>query len=194
MSVQQHTEDVQARKKALRSRVKEINRTLSQEYIQEASRKITEKVTALPAYRSAETIFCFVGVGKEPDTSGIIADALKSGKRVCVPLCTSKTDMCAIQITDPAADLENSFYGLLEPRKGLPEVNKDEIDFCVIPCVTCDHQGSRLGHGRGYYDRYLDGMQADLAMICMEKVTCRDGEIPMDEYDRPVETVITDAE
>lgn len=186
--------DVREAKKELRKQIRERNAALSPEYRAEASRKICEKITALPEYRNAETVFCFVGVRFEPDTSGIIEKALADGKRVCVPLCTDDTTMVAIEIKDPEQDLVTSFYDLREPREGLPKVEKDEIDFAVIPCVSCDHAGNRMGHGRGYYDRYLSGAEFEQAMICFEAITVPEGSIPTDQYDQPIERVITDAE
>lgn len=186
--------DVREKKKELRNRIKEINKNLTPEYCKEASARICEKVMTLDTYADAKTIFCFVGVGAEPDTRAIIEDALAKGKRVSVPLCIDKTTMEAVEITDFDRDLEAGFYGLLEPKKDLARVQPSEIDFAVIPCVSCDHKGNRLGHGRGYYDRYLEGQSFDCAMICFEKATVAEGEIPTDQYDKAIETVITDAQ
>ena len=74
----------------------------------------------------------------------------------------------------------------------LPLIEADEIDFAVLPCVTCDHQGNRLGHGKGYYDRFLKGTKFSTCMICFEKLIS--GNIPMDDHDQKADSVITDAE
>ena len=186
--------DIREAKKALRKKTREINRQLTTEYKTQASRKICEKVIALPAYRAADTVFCFVGMDPEPDTRRIIEDALASGKRVCVPLCIDDHHMVAKEIRDFGADLKEGMYGILEPKADLPEVTREEISFGVIPCVTCDHAGNRLGHGKGYYDIYLEKETFPKAMLCFEKVTVPVGDIPTGRYDLPIETVITDAD
>ena len=186
-------EEVREAKKALRRKVRTINESLTGGYKQWASERICSKVTSLPAYQEADTVFCFVGMDPEPDTRGIIEDALTHGKRVCVPLCIDDHTMVAKEIQDYDQDLKEGWYGILEPAAELPEVSREEIGFGVIPCVTCDLAGNRLGHGKGYYDRYLEGVEVPQAMICFLKVTVPEGEIPVGPYDLPVETVITDA-
>ena len=186
--------DIREAKKALRKKIREINRTLSGEYKEKASEVICRRVLELPEYQAADTVFCFVGMDPEPDTRRIIEAALAAGKRVCVPLCIDDHNMVAKEIRDYDADLAEGWYGILEPRKDLPEVSREEIGFGVIPCVTCDHAGNRLGHGKGYYDIYLEKETFPKAMICFEKVPVEEGEVPIGRYDLPIETVITDAE
>ena len=105
---------------------------------------------------------------------------------------TVDTTMTAIEIRDPEKDLVVSFYDLLEPREGLPEVGKDEIDFAVIPCVSCDHAGNRMGHGRGYYDRYLPLCTNAVRMIAAFEVQ-RTDLIYTEETDCAANVLVTEA-
>ena len=47
-------------------------------------------------------------------------------------------------------------YGIMEPDSSCREIQKEEIQLGLIPCVSADREGRRLGHGAGYYDRYLE--------------------------------------
>lgn len=179
-------------KKNLREEIKGRIQQLDQDYCRKASQAICQKVLADPAYQEAETVFCFVGIKGEPDTRAILEDALGKGKRVCVPLCVSDGIMEARQIRNPKEDLRAGYLGILEPEPSCAKVNASEIDFALLPCVTCDHQGNRLGHGKGYYDRFLAGCHFDTVMICFEKLITE--EIPMDAHDKKADRVITDAE
>lgn len=44
---------------------------------------MTQQLFALPAWRQAGTVFCFVSMRDEPDTTAILQQALVSGKRLC---------------------------------------------------------------------------------------------------------------
>lgn len=181
-------------KKILRKEIKERIRNLTPDYVARASQSIGDAVKADPDYKRADLVFCFVGTGGEPDTRSIIEDVLQRGKRVCVPLCTSDTEMEAIEIRNYDQDLAEGAYGILEPKEELPQVAKEDIQYALIPCVSCDVEGNRLGHGKGYYDRYLAGMAIPCAMLCYRKLMVPAGSIPIDIYDRKIDKVITDAE
>lgn len=179
-------------KKNLRTEIRKRMDSLDDDYCERASQIITQKVLASAAYQDVDTVFCFVGMQGEPDTMNILEDALSKGKRVCVPLCVAEGVMETREIKDLRADLKKGYFGILEPSPTLPKVEADEIDFAILPCVTCDHRGNRLGHGKGYYDRFLRGTRFATCMICFEKLVSE--EIPMDEYDQKADSVVTDAE
>lgn len=179
-------------KRRLREEIKKRAKELDDGYCRAASRGICRRVIAEPAYQAAACVFCFVGTKGEPDTINILRDALTRGKRVGVPLCIADGVMEVRQIKDLEQDLRPGAFGILEPLPELPRIEAREIDFAVLPCVTCDHRGNRLGHGKGYYDRFLRGAEFPTCMVCFEKLTTE--EIPMEHHDQKAGKVITDAE
>lgn len=176
-------------KKQARAAVRAVERTLSDRYRSESGAKITARVLALPDYRSARSVFCFVGTGLEIDTRPILEEALRAGRTLCVPLCTGPGLMEPRQIT-ALSQLVPGAYGIPEPRAECPAVAADEIDFAVIPCLSCDRAGRRLGRGGGYYDRFLSGYRAAAVMVCRERLM-RD-EIPVETLDCPIPWVVTE--
>ena len=91
------------------------------------------------------------------DTRIILETALQMGKRVCVPRCIPGKEhlMEAVEIHS-MEELIPQTYGILEPRKELPSSTDRCFDLSLIPCVMADQRGGRLGHGAGYYDRFLE--------------------------------------
>jgi 5-formyltetrahydrofolate cyclo-ligase len=99
----------------------------------------------------------------ELSTSGIVQDALNSGKQVYIPYIhtkdqTSVMDMLALGPTE----LES----LQADKWGIPSLQATQIegrqngltqglDLIVMPGMAFDHGFRRLGHGRGYYDHFL---------------------------------------
>ena len=146
---------------------------------------------ALPELETARTVLLFYGVGKEPDTRGLIGELLGRGKTVALPRCLSGRRMEARAVTGPD-DLRPGAYGIPEPGEACPVVARERIDLILTPNLCCDKQGYRLGHGAGYYDRYLEGYTGVTAALCPEE-RLRE-ELPRDEFDLPVRLVLTETQ
>lgn len=179
-------------KKELRCAIKAKIKTLTQEYCEVASDTICKKIEALDEYKKAKCIFIFIGTMKgEPDTRSLIEKALDEGKTVCVPLCIDDGIMIAKKIENLTSDLEKGYFGLLEPLHSLETVAVDEIDLALVPCVTCDYSGNRLGHGKGFYDRFLEDKNFEQVLVCFDKLIS--DKIPTEPFDKAINKVITEA-
>jgi len=182
--------DIKEQKKALRKQIWAAEKALDQAYKDEASAGICANLIGLPEYQAAKTVLAFVSMKREADLSALLADALQSGKTLCVPLCIGDGIMDFRQITG-SQDLEPGAYGIMEPKKSCQVIPPEDVEFAVIPCVTCDRQGKRLGNGGGYYDRFLEKYQPPMAIICREKLMA--DEVPMEPFDATVPVIVTEA-
>ncbi|MCQ2485687.1 MAG: 5-formyltetrahydrofolate cyclo-ligase [Clostridia bacterium] len=173
-------------KNELRNIIRKRADGLSDEYIKSASCAIAEKLINLQQFKECESLFIYVSTPKEPDTFHIINEALKSGKKVYVPKCGQNHTMKAIRIhsTD---ELQAGYMGISEPV-GTEEA--DRIDIAVIPCICASTDGKRLGHGAGFYDRFLADCDAAKICLCFERLISDD--IPMDKHDIYIDIVITE--
>ena len=176
-------------KQQLRRTVRALERELSPRYKEESSRTIAAHLLGMPEYLAAETVFCFAGTAREIDTRSILADALARGKRLCLPLCVGEGIMELRQITS-LDQLTPGAYGILEPPACAPEISPDEVDLAILPCVTCNHAGQRLGQGGGFYDRFLSQYRSGSILLCRERLIRE--EIPVSPRDIPVPWVLTE--
>lgn len=179
----------QEEKQQLRAVIRARERQLSDRYRRESDQAIAAHLTAMPEYQAAGTIFCFVGTPHEIDTRPILENALATGKRLCVPLCTGPGMMELRQITT-LSQLSPGAYGIPEPPEDAPTVSVDETDFAILPCLTCNHLGHRLGQGQGYYDRFLAHYRSGAVLLCREKLIRE--EIPLEPHDYPIPWVLTE--
>ena len=177
------------RKRALRREIKAAVAALDKGYTKEADLQIFRHVAGLPEYEQAGTLFCFVGTSSEIDTAPILEDALRRGKRVGVPRCISRGIMEVREIRS-FRDLEAGKYGIMEPGAHAPVIQAEEINLAIVPCMSCSHDGRRLGYGGGYYDRYLGRTRAVKAVICRERIMRAD--IPMEPHDQMMDMVISE--
>lgn len=176
-------------KKLLRTELRAAERALSPAYRARADAAIAAQVLALPEYAEAQSVFCFVSMPGEIDTRPILADALRRGKHLCVPLCVGDGIMELRRITD-LTQLSPGAYGIPEPTADSPRVSPDEAELAVIPCLTCDRSGRRLGRGGGYYDRFLAAYRGAAVLVCRERLLR--AELPVEPHDRPVYWVVTE--
>ena len=176
-------------KQALRRTMRELERQLSSRYRCSSSKAICSHLIGMPEYQASDTVFCFVGTAREIDTHLILEDALQRGKTLCVPLCTSPGHFEIRKITN-LSQLVPGTMNILEPTADCPLVDIDDIDFAVIPCLTCNHSGQRLGKGGGYYDRFLAHYRGGTVLLCQEKLIRE--EIPVEPHDYPIHWVLTE--
>ena len=61
---------------------------------------------------------------------------------------------------------------------------------CLVPGLTFDPDGNRLGYGKGYYDRFLRDFNGKTVGVCYASFV--KWNIPSDKYDVPVQYLLTD--
>ena len=83
-------------------------------------------------------------------------------------------------------------YGIPVPAEGAEVVPPEEIDYVIVPCVSCDIEGRRLGHGMGWYDRFLGSLRDDCCKtaICYDKLLAE--KLPAEPHDIRMDTVMTE--
>ena len=156
-------QSIRAAKSALRKQVAQRLRDLTPASVAAQSENVVKRVVQLEQYRNAERISIFLSMpAKEVQTRNIVLDALGSGKRVFVPYFErGNPDMRMFGLRD-INDLES----LQRDKWGIPsmtsgslmerESGEKAIDVLFMPAVAFNTGTlSRLGHGKGYYDRFL---------------------------------------
>ena len=87
-------------------------------------------------------------------------------------------------------ELKSGAYGIPEPSSGAPEIPPDGISLVIVPALSCDRNGYRLGYGGGYYDRFLARTRAVAAALCAESRLT--DELPREPFDLPCNYIITE--
>ena len=123
----------------------------------EKDRLICAHFLSSALYKNAEQILCYSSMGSEPDTFDIIRCAMEDGKKLLLPRCEDKNGNMNFYLIKDVSDLVTGTFGIKEP-----DIKKCEPVFefmnalCVVPGLTFDKKGYRLGYGKGYYDRFLE--------------------------------------
>ena len=171
------------RKKYLTIRKKILDRDKKNE-------AITKKVKELEIYKEANTIALYCSLPDEVNTDELIEDALNNHKVVLLPR-TNDSDIVFSVIKSMNEPFLKGKFGVLEPLN--KEVyKKDKIDLIIVPGVSFDREGNRLGYGKGYYDRYLTGSNLKTIGICFSEQLTE--HIPNDDNDIKIDVIVTDKE
>lgn len=181
---------------ALRKTVLLARDGLSIQNRQELSGDIVRKVLQLSELTTATTIFIYVDFRSEVQTHLLIAELLRQGKKVVVPVTLVKTKtLLPVQIRDLVQDLVPGYCRIPEPRQALRDrqlVAAHEIETIIVPGSVFDERGGRLGYGGGYYDRFLarEAPQARRVGLAFELQVVDN--LTLQKHDQILDLVITE--
>lgn len=175
-------------KAKLRNELRRKRRQQDREILLADSLAICDRLLELPELQRAKTVFCYVSCGGEVDTHRLIGMLLARGKTVAVPRCRPEGQMDCVPIT-AISELIPGAMNIPEPRSDAPGIAAEQVDFAVVPAVACGKDGSRLGQGGGYYDRFLERARCDFAAVCQNDFLLP--AIPCEAHDRKMKIIVT---
>ena len=180
---------IRREKQALRRQAKRWVERMTPEEREAAGARIADEVLESVEYRAASVIMAYVSTPTEPDTRRILEDALARGKTVLLPKCLDGQRMEARSFGG-WDHLVPGRWGIPEPREQAEKGPLPQPELILVPCVAASRNGTRLGHGAGYYDRFLAGQPGRRWCLCFE--ACLHEEIPTEAGDLPMDRVITE--
>lgn len=182
--------DIRKYKQDIRKAARERRQRMLPEVRAEMDAKIAENVRKLYQYNSCGTILVYVSTPIEIDTRGIIENAWADGKKVAVPRCIPETREMEFHYISSFDDLSSGAFSVLEPHKQLPTVTDFSGCLMIVPAVTVDGDGYRLGYGKGYYDRYMARFTGFSVVLCY---SCEFiGKLYHGHFDAPSSAVVTE--
>ena len=160
---------------------------------QKRSEAIRRKVFRLTAFRRATTVCCYVALPYEVQTWQMIEAMLLKRKRVVVPVVRPRTKRLQLsEVRDPATELAPGAFGVREPvRKAFRPVPARELDLVLVPGLAFDRSGHRLGHGHGYFDRFLARIPKKTPTVGLAFGFQVLDHLPTTSHDFAVQTILT---
>ncbi|CAK1584259.1 unnamed protein product [Parnassius mnemosyne] len=180
----------------IREKVAASIAVLSTEEKKRQSQIVYNKVINHPSYKAANNIAIFMSTDQEVDTAPMIAHIQARGASAFIPqYAGGKMRMLKLEPGD-----ENSMpltkHGILQHSKD--QIREDALDagldLIIAPGVAFTRNGGRVGHGGGYYDKYIANLRknpdtAPKVIAIAFKCQVLD-EVPMDEQDQRIDEVI----
>ncbi|KAF5379056.1 hypothetical protein D9615_005994 [Tricholomella constricta] len=200
---------LRAQKKALRKVMSAKLQLLPASAIEEQSRAVAARVLSLPSFQRSRSVSCYLSMPSgELDTSSLVSEILARGQNLFVPKIASKEghmEFLKLNGTEDLNSLPSGVWGIKEPEpqwQGSPRQNAMDPDFegldiILLPGVAFDKSLSRLGHGKGYYDRFITSYCSTgkprplLVALALREQVLEGSAVPIGDHDWKMDLVVT---
>jgi 5-formyltetrahydrofolate cyclo-ligase len=160
---------------------KAFARTLGDGERARLEQRLAEHLTSLCA--GATVVGGYAPLGSEISPQLAIEEARAVGRVVGFPAFDHPSKPFKFRAADA---LEPGPFGIMQPRRSSPVVDPDLV---LVPLVAIDGRGTRLGRGKGHYDRALARLKRGGARLigvgwALQRLSVT---IPADEWDVPLD-------
>jgi 5-formyltetrahydrofolate cyclo-ligase len=156
-------------------------RTLSDAARARLEQKLAQNLTSL--FAGVSVVAGYNPLGSEISPLPAMVEARAVGAIAAFPCVANPAKPFRFLAGDP---LEPGPFGIMQPAKRHPAV---EPDLVLVPLIAVDGSGTRLGRGKGHYDRALVRLKKNGARLIgigwpMQRLT---ETIPADAWDIPLD-------
>ena len=178
-------------KTELRIKYKNIRNNISAESCSFKSFKLFNKLIDSKLVDNAKSVFVYLSYGREVNTEKLVEYLFNNNKIVLIPKCDIKTETMIPVVYFPNEKLTDNLYGIKENDSQTEY--RDKIDVIIVPGIAFDKYGNRIGHGKGYYDKFLQNNKILKIGLCYDECFSQTV-IPHTDDDIAVDYIITDRE
>lgn len=137
-----------------------------------------------------QVVAAYWPIRDEIDCKPILTRLVDSGQQVCLPVVMGDAEPLQLRVWEPGQPLYPSGFGTLAPPETAPQAVPDVV---IIPLLGFDRLGTRLGYGKGYYDRTLARMKTAPLLVGLAFAAQELDYIPRAPHDMPLDILVTDA-
>ncbi|XP_043794431.1 5-formyltetrahydrofolate cyclo-ligase [Apis laboriosa] len=156
---------IKSAKFALRKKMKNIIAQLSTEEKERQSMKVFKKLCSLSQFQNSKRISLYLSTKNEIDTIPILKHIFETKKEVFIPRYNGKEmEMVKLFSMEDYETLPLTKWNIKQPNYNENRENALEtggLDLILLPGLAFTTNGKRLGHGMGYYDKFLE--------LCLKK-------------------------
>lgn len=182
----------------LRKKIRARRRALSPLQQTRAARNLFIQLRKHPAFRFSKRLAFYIAIDGEINPALLIKLAQKHGKQCYLPVIRKDgQDKLLFLRYKPSSNLHKNHYTLSEPavqkRKTVPAWSLNTV---LVPLVAFDADGSRLGMGKGYYDRTFEFLKtfgrSTPKLLGLAHECQRVEKLQVSSWDVPLDGIITD--
>jgi 5-formyltetrahydrofolate cyclo-ligase len=179
-------------KKTIRVEALALRAQLKPDDVTTWSAQIAERVQGLEKFRRAKVIALYLAMPGEAQTAPILAACHRLGQRVCVPAFDNRAGCYRLAWLTANDILAVGHWQIPEPAEPVWVAQPETVDVVLVPGLAFDAACHRLGHGRGWLDRLLEGLSAyKIGLGFAEQIMAR---VPVLAHDVLMDAVVTEKE
>lgn len=177
-------------KRILRAELRERRQNMPAHERELATEGFTARLQELIGSTEAASLSCYLSMPTEPNTRPFVDWAESRGLRVLFPV-TREDGLLDWTVGEEETEVAG-LHGMPEPEGDLlGPMAINDVDLILVPAAAVDATGTRLGWGRGYFDKTLGSMGKCPPVYAI----VFDGEfveeVPREVHDQPVNGVVT---
>lgn len=150
----------------------------------EESKAIARHVSTFIAENRWRRVLTFLAMPGEVDLATIAGDL-----ELLVTRTPAKGPLTMHRLDE---DTETHPFGYRQPREGAEPVDPTEVECVLVPGVLFGTNGSRLGHGRGYYDTLLHSFSQRPYLLGVTLARRVVANLPMTDRDVYMDAIATE--
>ncbi len=116
------------------------------------SRQVAQQLMAHESWQQSRVVLLYSSLPDEVQTDLLLQAALDAGKRVFLPVVVG--DDLELKPYGSHTLMHKGAFNISEPE-GAALTDLSVIELAIVPGMAFTPAGTRLGRGRGYYDRLL---------------------------------------
>lgn len=193
-----HNAAAAAEKKRLRPLCLARRASLTQEERAAADDALCGALLASPLWQAARLVCLYVPMRDEPDVLPLWRRGQALGKRIALPVCGAARSMSFRLMQDyGAAFLRPGPYGTQEPTGDCLPLPPADLNgaLMLVPGLSFDPDGYRLGYGGGYYDTLLHWLAShgiEPVTVGVTYACCMAPCLPRQTHDIPVRYLLSE--
>ncbi|HYD29721.1 MAG TPA: 5-formyltetrahydrofolate cyclo-ligase [Azospirillaceae bacterium] len=131
-------------------------------------------------------------MGTEADVRPLLLSLHQAGHTCALPVVAERGRPLSFRAWAPETKLVKAAFGVREPEATAPEVRPSVL---LVPLLSFDRAGHRLGYGGGFYDRTIQALRTGGGALTVgvgfaaQEVTA----VPRDDHDQVLDWIVTEA-
>lgn len=164
---------------------------LTNDFVEEASRAVAHRIIMMEEVRTALRVGLYAAFKNEIRTDFIFQEEDKRRKELYYPAVDAEGGGLAYFRVMKLEDLKQGADGMREPtvkQSRLRDLNT--LNVLIVPGVSFDLQGGRMGYGKGFYEKSLMAFRGKRVALAYDFQVV--GELPQAARGRKLDWIVTE--